>query len=63
MVVSVKNAIDEARIKAIIRRGQFEGGFEVIFKEIRILSNERKVFTNSQAVDLTKKEFDLLLYI
>ncbi len=52
-----------ARIKAVIRRRQFEGEAEVIFKEIRILPDERKVFVNDKAVELTKKEFDLLLYI
>ena len=52
-----------ARIKALIRRRQFAGDDDVIFNEIRIITSERRVFVNDKPVDLTKKEFDLLLYL
>jgi DNA-binding response OmpR family regulator len=52
-----------ARIKAVIRRRQFEGEQEIVLNEIRINPEERRVYVNDQLVDLTKKEFDLLLYM
>lgn len=52
-----------ARIKAIIRRRQFEGEPEIVFKNIRIVPAEYKVFVGDKPVELTKKEFGLLLYM
>jgi DNA-binding response OmpR family regulator len=52
-----------ARIKALIRRRQFEGDDEVTFNEIRIIISEHRVYVNEKTVDLTKKEFYLLLYL
>jgi DNA-binding response OmpR family regulator len=52
-----------ARIKSLIRRRQFEGKPEIIYNEIRINPEERKVFVKNQHVELTKKEFDFLLYM
>lgn len=51
-----------ARLKAIYRRNTLEGNNTVIFNEIVLntLSLEAKV--NNTLIDLTKKEFDLLLY-
>ncbi len=52
-----------ARIKSIIRRRQFEGEQEITYNEIRINPEDRRVYVTDQLIDLTKKEFDLLLYL
>jgi len=52
-----------ARIKAVVRRRQFNGEPEIEFNEITIKPEERQVFVNEQAVELTKKEYDLLVYM
>jgi DNA-binding response OmpR family regulator len=51
-----------ARLKAIYRRNQLDGQHEVIFNEITLdtLTLEAKV--GDILLDLTKKEFDLLLF-
>ncbi|MDA6070835.1 response regulator transcription factor [Flavobacterium sp. AC] len=51
-----------SRIKALIRRKDFDGNLEITLNEIRILPAERSVFINGQNVILTSKEYDLLLY-
>ena len=51
-----------ARIKSILRRRNFEGQNEVVFKEITLLPSERVVRINGDIAKLTKKEYDLLLY-
>lgn len=51
-----------ARIKSIIRRRSFEGNTEIVFHEIRILPHSREVFANNILLNLTSKEYDLLLF-
>lgn len=51
-----------ARIKALIRRRNFEGNQSIVLNEITILPGERRVKVNSEEVGLTTKEYDLLLY-
>lgn len=51
-----------ARIKALIRRKNFDGHDEIILNEIKILPSEYKVFVHEQEVVITAKEFSLLLY-
>lgn len=51
-----------ARIKALIRRNNFEGHNEIIFNEIRINPAEYRVFINEQEINITGKEYTLLLY-
>ena len=51
-----------ARIKAIIRRKNFDGQNEIIFNEIRIRPDEHRVFINDSEVTITTKEYELLLY-
>lgn len=51
-----------ARVKAIIRRKNFEGQTDIVFNEIRIEPNKRQVFVNDSEIILTRKEYDLLLY-
>jgi len=51
-----------ARIRAVIRRRNFESQNEIVFNEIVILPYEKTVTVHGEALSLTKKEFDLLLY-
>jgi DNA-binding response OmpR family regulator len=52
-----------ARVQAIIRRKQFSGNNILIFNEIEIDTFAKTVKVNQENIDLTKKEFDLLLYL
>ncbi len=51
-----------SRIKSLIRRRHFEGKSEVVFEEIRIITDQQAVFVKQNEIRLTKKEFDLLMY-
>jgi DNA-binding response OmpR family regulator len=51
-----------ARVKSIIRRRHFAGKNEIILNEIRILPDQMQVFINGTEIQLTKKEFDLLMF-
>lgn len=51
-----------ARLKAIYRRKQLEGTSEVQFKEICIYTEQMEVQVGGTSLDLTKKEYALLLY-
>ncbi len=51
-----------ARIKALIRRRNFEGNASIVINEITILTDERIVKVNGEQVTLTAKEYDLLLF-
>jgi DNA-binding response OmpR family regulator len=52
-----------ARVQAIIRRKQFSGNNVLVFNEIEIDIFAKTVKVNQENIDLTKKEFDLLLYL
>lgn len=52
-----------ARVKSVIRRRQFDGNPEIVFNEISIKPEERTILVNNIMVELTKKEYDLLLYM
>ena len=51
-----------ARIKALIRRRNFDGNKLINVNEISISPDERLVKVNGNAVQLTSKEYDLLLF-
>jgi len=51
-----------ARIKSVIRRRSFEAQNEIIFQEIAISPYDHVVTVHGKPLNLTKKEFDLLLY-
>ncbi|MEO6901830.1 MAG: response regulator transcription factor [Bacteroidia bacterium] len=51
-----------ARIKSLLRRKNFEGEKEVILNEITLIPDMQMISVNNQQLDLTKKEFDLLMY-
>lgn len=51
-----------ARLKAIYRRKNLKGDSTVSFKEISVNTDTMEARVNDQLLDLTKKEFNLLLY-
>jgi len=51
-----------SRIKALIRRRNFEGNSSIVANEITIIPDERAVKVNDELVNLTGKEYDLLLF-
>jgi DNA-binding response OmpR family regulator len=52
-----------ARIKSLIRRVNFKGSNSTVFNELRIDNYEHQVFVNESPLDLTKTEYDLLLFL
>jgi len=51
-----------ARVTAIIRRKSFDGKNQVCINELLLDLTEKAVSVNNKPVDLTRKEFELLLY-
>jgi len=51
-----------ARIKAVLRRGKYGGDSCLIYHEIKVNTESRQTFVNNKEVQLTKKEYDLLVY-
>jgi len=52
----------KARVMAIVRRKSFDGNNFIVFHEISIDGMAMKTMVNQQTVNLTKKEYDLLIY-
>jgi DNA-binding response OmpR family regulator len=52
-----------ARIAAVIRRRNFKGQTLLQFHEITIDPQAKRVSVNDKTVDMTRKEYDLLLYL
>lgn len=51
-----------ARIKSIIRRRNFKGSKLLNFNEIKVSFDSRQIWVNNEELNLTRKEYDLLLY-
>ncbi len=51
-----------ARVKALLRRRVFKGSPNVVFEEIEIDPMNNVMQVHAKPVELTKKEYDLLLY-
>ncbi|MBS2096695.1 response regulator transcription factor [Carboxylicivirga linearis] len=51
-----------ARLKSVVRRVHFKGDDKILFNELTVIPGEILVTVNNNPVDLTKKEFDLLVY-
>lgn len=51
-----------SRIKSLLRRRKFEGKQELIIDKINILPESRQVIVDSEPLQLTRKEFDLLMF-
>jgi DNA-binding response OmpR family regulator len=52
-----------ARIKSILRRNKFEGDDLLVFNEIEIDTSSKDVRVNKSLLKLTKKEYELLLFL
>jgi DNA-binding response OmpR family regulator len=51
-----------SRIKALIRRRQFDGSNLLKFNEISINTDSKSILVNDKELTFTKKEYDLLLF-
>lgn len=51
-----------ARIKALVRRRQFDGELLIKFREIQVNCQELSVEVNGHLIKLTRSEYSLLLY-
>ncbi|MCB0543743.1 MAG: response regulator transcription factor [Saprospiraceae bacterium] len=51
-----------ARLKALLRRRYFGGNADIVFHDIRVDPDRRSVFVQGSPIDLTPKEYNLLLY-
>jgi len=52
-----------ARVSAVIRRKRFEGNTKIVFQEISIDLLGKTVQVGAQTIDLTRKEYDLLIFL
>lgn len=52
-----------SRIRSVLRRRNFEGSNEMVVNELSINANDRVVKIKDCILTLTKKEFDLLLFL
>jgi DNA-binding response OmpR family regulator len=52
-----------SRIKAVLRRRHFNGSSILSFNEISVNTDSRSVIIGTNEITLTKKEYDLLLYL
>ncbi|HJZ41279.1 MAG TPA: response regulator transcription factor [Bacteroidales bacterium] len=52
-----------ARIKSLTRRVLFKGDNTITMNEIKINPDSHEVYIHGKLLDLTKKEFDLLLFL
>ncbi len=51
-----------ARVNSIIRRRSFEGNNILTLDKLTINLSDKTIFSDSGAIDLTRKEYELLLY-
>lgn len=52
-----------SRIKSVLRRRLYSGSSSVVINELRIEPEKHEVFVEGEEVKLTKKEFDILMYL
>ncbi len=52
-----------SRIRALVRRKQFRGENIIQINDIQINTNKKTVKINNSAIELTAKEYDLLLFL
>ncbi len=51
-----------SRIKALLRRRQYNGENNLVFNEIEIDTHSKLILVNQKSLSFTKKEYDLFLY-
>ncbi|MGI4874385.1 MAG: response regulator transcription factor [Janthinobacterium lividum] len=52
-----------ARVRAIIRRRQFQGQHHIVFRDLLVWPEQNEVLVRGEPLTLTRKEYDLLLYL
>jgi len=52
-----------ARVKALLRRSKRKRGAEIVFADLRLDPLARKVWRNSNEIDLSTREYELLKYM
>jgi DNA-binding response OmpR family regulator len=52
-----------ARVRAIIRRRQFQGQHHIAFRDLLVWPEQNEVLVHGEPLTLTRKEYDLLLYL
>ena len=52
-----------ARLRAIIRRRRFQGQSHVAFRDLLVWPDQAEVLVRGEPLTLTRKEYDLLLYL
>jgi len=52
-----------SRLRAIIRRRQFQGHHHIAFRDLLVWPEQAAVFVRDQPLTLTRKEYDLLLFL
>ncbi len=52
-----------ARLRAIIRRRRFQGQNHVAFRDLLVWPDQAEVLVRGEPLTLTRKEYDLLLYL
>ncbi len=52
-----------SRVRSLLRRRQFDGDNELIFNDIKINIDSGEVFVNESLIDLTRKEYEILVYL
>jgi len=52
-----------ARLRAIIRRRQFQGRHHIVFRDLLVWPDQAEVLVRGEPLTLTRKEYDLLLYL
>ena len=52
-----------ARVRAIIRRRQFQGQQQLVFRDLLVWPELAEVHVRGEPLTLTKKEYDMLLYL
>jgi len=52
-----------ARLRAIIRRQRFQGHSHLVFRDLVVWPDQAEVLVHGEALALTRKEYDLLLYL
>jgi DNA-binding response OmpR family regulator len=51
-----------SRIKAVLRRGKFGGNETIAFNELTVDTASRMAYVDGKAINLTRKEYDLLVF-
>jgi DNA-binding response OmpR family regulator len=52
-----------ARVKALIRRNKFDGSGSIVFGNLSIDAQAKSAFIKDKKIELTKSEFDLLVFL